>query len=144
MQFLRKRKRTWMKASEFVASLTASLCDTPDTDDASLDAGRYLCCTMQATPGSYDSVVVLCDRGEFEAQVYEFLPGSTALQFWVGEDSCIIAEVWSEGGVIAAGVWQVSWLESQQRYTLRTICSTEMDISQPAERPNPDRGAEAG
>jgi hypothetical protein len=127
-----------MNASQSGPSLTVSICDSLDADDVSLDVGRHLCCTMQATPGRHDSVVVFCDQGEYEAPAYEFISGSPALKLWVGEHSCIIAEVWSQGRVIAAGVWQVDWLESQQSYTLRRICSTELEISQPVGRPNPD------
>lgn len=85
--------------------------------------------------------MVLCDQGEYEAVGYEIVSGSPALQFWVGEHSCIIAEVWSQGRVIAAGVWQVNWLESQQRYTLRRVCSTELEMSQPVGSSNLDLGA---
>ncbi len=123
-----------MSASQIEASLTVSVRDAPDADDASLDVGRRLCCTMQAAPGKYDSIVVLCDRGEYEAVAYEFVSGSPALHFWVGEHSCITVEVWSQGRVIAAGIWQVGWLLGQQGYVLQTICSTKLEINQPEER----------
>jgi hypothetical protein len=86
-----------MRAGPLAASLTARVYDAPDADDASLDAGRHLCCTLQAASGGYDSLVVLCDRGEYEALAYEFVSGSPAQQFWVSERSCIIAEVWFGG-----------------------------------------------
>jgi hypothetical protein len=78
-----------------------------------------------------------------QAVIYEFVPGSPARQFWVSERSCITAEVWFQGRVIAAGVWQVDWSERQQRYRLRPVCATRLEISQPEEGVSPDRGGEA-
>lgn len=130
-----------MRAGQLAASLIACVRDAPDADDASLDAGRHLCCSLQASSGSYDSLVVFCDRGEYEAVAYELLPGSPARQFWVSEHSCIIAEVWLQGRVIAAGVWQVDRIESLERYTLRCLCSTGLEIRAPEEglrRPDRD------
>lgn len=129
-----------MAADHFVASLSAHLRHAPDADDASLDVGRHLCCTLHVTPGSYDSIVVICDRGEYEAMIHEFTPGSPPATFWTSECSCLIVEAWFRGRVIAAGVWQVNRIESQERYALRCLCSTGLEIRVPEEGlQRPDR-----
>ncbi|GAC1435834.1 MAG: hypothetical protein PVS3B3_25280 [Ktedonobacteraceae bacterium] len=37
-------------------------------------------------------------------------------------------EAWCSGMVIAGGVWQLVWLQEDQRYTFQTVSTTGVDL----------------